>query len=163
MIAAFLAQSLGLNLPARLFVQAGLRREGLRGHIILNPIEFESWEDVLKNLESFWPEGIVRWAFRTSMCGPIAWFSVPGGLEVKRSLLCPPMECTVEVRLSPCGGYPGSRPFGNRMNKAPIQVQLVSTHAIAAGLPAQSTRQGGFEARHEQPRVNVIAIEHLRR
>lgn len=55
-IAAFLVQSLGLRIPARVYVQAGVRREGVRGYIHLNPIEFESNEDVINNLQMFWPE-----------------------------------------------------------------------------------------------------------
>jgi hypothetical protein len=55
-IAAFLAQSLGLRIPARVYVQKGIRREGVRGYIHLNPIEFESNEDVINDLEKFWPE-----------------------------------------------------------------------------------------------------------
>jgi hypothetical protein len=55
-IAAFLVQSLGLRLPARVYVQKGIVREGVRGYIHLNPIEFERTEDVISDLEQFWPE-----------------------------------------------------------------------------------------------------------
>lgn len=55
-IAAFLVQSLGLRLPARVYVQKGILREGVRGYIHLNPIEFETNEDVISDLEKFWPE-----------------------------------------------------------------------------------------------------------
>lgn len=54
-IASFLVQSLGLRLPARVYVQKGIRREGVRGFILVNPIEFETAEDVLADLEDFWP------------------------------------------------------------------------------------------------------------
>lgn len=57
-IAAFLVQSLGLQLPARLYVQKGIKREGLRGYTIINPIEFETSQDVIEDLEQFWPEVI---------------------------------------------------------------------------------------------------------
>jgi hypothetical protein len=55
-IAAFLVQSLGLSLPARVYVQKGVVREGVRGYIHINPIEFERTEDVISDLEQFWPE-----------------------------------------------------------------------------------------------------------
>lgn len=55
-IAAFLVQSLGLRLPARVYVQKGIVREGVRGYIHLNPIEFERNEDVINDLNEFWPE-----------------------------------------------------------------------------------------------------------
>jgi hypothetical protein len=52
-IAAFLVQSLGLQLPARLYVQKGVKRDGLRGHTIINPIEFETSENVIQDLDDF--------------------------------------------------------------------------------------------------------------
>lgn len=55
-IAAFLVQSLGLQLPARLYVQKGIKRDGLRGYTIINPFEFETSEDVIQDLDQFWPE-----------------------------------------------------------------------------------------------------------
>lgn len=55
-IAAFIVQSLGQRLPSRAYVQKGIRREGVRGYIHLNPIEFESSEEVLSDLETFWPQ-----------------------------------------------------------------------------------------------------------
>ena len=55
-IAAFIVQSLGLRLPSRAYVQKGIRREGVRGYILLNPVEFESSEEVLSDLETFWPQ-----------------------------------------------------------------------------------------------------------
>jgi len=54
-IAAFLVQSLGLRLPSRAYVQKGIRREGVRGFIVLNPTEFETADDILSDLETFWP------------------------------------------------------------------------------------------------------------
>jgi hypothetical protein len=56
-IAAFLVQSLGLKLPARLYVQKGIKRDdGLRDYTIINPIEFETSQDIIEDLEGFWPE-----------------------------------------------------------------------------------------------------------
>jgi hypothetical protein len=55
-IAAFLVQSLGLTLPARVYVQEGVLREGVRGYIHLNPIEFKENDEVLADLESFWSQ-----------------------------------------------------------------------------------------------------------
>jgi hypothetical protein len=55
-IAAFITQSLGLKLPSRAYVQRGIRREGVRGYILLNPIEFDDEQDVLRDLETFWQE-----------------------------------------------------------------------------------------------------------
>jgi len=55
-IAAFIVQSLGLRLPSRAYVQRGIRREGVRGYILLNPIEFEASEEVFSDLETFWPQ-----------------------------------------------------------------------------------------------------------
>ncbi|TAK13708.1 MAG: hypothetical protein EPO32_04310 [Anaerolineae bacterium] len=59
-IAAFMVQSLGLRLPFRVYVQKGIRREGVRGFILLNPKEFEKDEEVLTDLEGFWPELLGR-------------------------------------------------------------------------------------------------------
>jgi len=55
-IAAFLVQSLGLRLPARVYVQKGIIREGVRGFILLNPIAFETAEEVIADLEDFWSD-----------------------------------------------------------------------------------------------------------
>jgi hypothetical protein len=55
-IAAFLVQSLGLTLPARVYFQEGIVREGVRGYIHLNPIEFKENQEVLSNLEGFWSQ-----------------------------------------------------------------------------------------------------------
>ncbi len=55
-IAAFLVQSLGLDLPARVYVQEGIVREGVRGYIHLNPIEFKENQEVLNSLETFWTQ-----------------------------------------------------------------------------------------------------------
>ncbi len=55
-IAAFITQSLGLKLPSRAYVQRGIRREGVRGYILLNPVEFDNEDDVLRDLETFWQE-----------------------------------------------------------------------------------------------------------
>jgi hypothetical protein len=54
-IAAFLAQSLGAAPPARVYIQHGIRREGVRGFILLNPREFETDEEILRDLEAWWP------------------------------------------------------------------------------------------------------------
>jgi hypothetical protein len=54
-IAAFMQQALGRGMPARAYVQRHIRMEGVRGFILLNPIEFESSEDVLNDLEQWLP------------------------------------------------------------------------------------------------------------
>lgn len=54
-VAAFMVQSLGVALPAKVFVQRGIVREGVRGFILLNPVEFESHDDVLNDLDAWWP------------------------------------------------------------------------------------------------------------
>jgi len=54
-IAAFIVQTLGISLPARAYVQRGIRREGVRGFIILNPIEFETNEEVIDDLREWLP------------------------------------------------------------------------------------------------------------
>jgi len=41
-------------------VQQGIRREGVRGFILLNPMEFQSSAEVLSDLETFWPELVAR-------------------------------------------------------------------------------------------------------
>jgi hypothetical protein len=55
-IAAFMVQSLGLRLPCRAYVQRGIRREGVRGFILLNSVEFDTPDEILADLESFWSE-----------------------------------------------------------------------------------------------------------
>src|SRR3990170_26299 len=40
-IAAFLVQVLGVQMPNRVFIQSGVQREGIRGFIMLNEIEFD--------------------------------------------------------------------------------------------------------------------------
>jgi hypothetical protein len=55
-IAAFIVQSLGLRLPSRAYVQRGIRREGVRGFILLNPTEFETSSEVIEDLNTFWTE-----------------------------------------------------------------------------------------------------------
>ena len=54
-IAAFLAQSLGRMIPSKAYVQCGIRREGVRGLIMLNPVEFSSHDQILADLAQFWP------------------------------------------------------------------------------------------------------------
>ena len=49
-IAAFLVQVLGASFPNRVFIQSGIRREGVRGFILLNAVEFENNDEVLTNL-----------------------------------------------------------------------------------------------------------------
>ena len=52
-ISAFLAQALGEKIPVRLYVQEGIRREGVRGYIIHKPIKFESDKEVIKDVEEW--------------------------------------------------------------------------------------------------------------
>jgi hypothetical protein len=54
-IAAFIVQTLGISLPSRAYIQRGIRREGVRGFIILNPIEFDTNEEVLDDLRGWLP------------------------------------------------------------------------------------------------------------
>jgi CRISPR/Cas system CMR subunit Cmr4 (Cas7 group RAMP superfamily) len=54
-IAAFMVQSLALSLPAKAYVQKGISREGVRGYIHLNPIEFDNEEEILENLRIWLP------------------------------------------------------------------------------------------------------------
>ena len=54
-IAAFLVQALSHPLPARAYVEAGIRTEGVRGFILLNPVEFATSEEVLADLEDWLP------------------------------------------------------------------------------------------------------------
>ena len=54
-IAAFMVQALGLPLPTKAYVQRGIVREGVRGFVLLNPVEFETSQDILDDLDSWWP------------------------------------------------------------------------------------------------------------
>jgi hypothetical protein len=49
-LASFITQSLGRTIPAKLYVEKGIKREGVRGYIILKAIEFETVEEVLEDL-----------------------------------------------------------------------------------------------------------------
>lgn len=50
-IGSFLVQALGRTLPVRVYMEKDIRREGVRRSILLNPIEFDSSEEVLADLE----------------------------------------------------------------------------------------------------------------
>ena len=54
-IAAFLVQVLGTKLPNRVFIQSGIKREGVRGFILLNAIEFDDNDEVLTKLAAWLP------------------------------------------------------------------------------------------------------------
>ncbi|MBI5964636.1 MAG: hypothetical protein HY863_14245 [Chloroflexi bacterium] len=54
-IAAFLSQSLGVSLPSKAYVQVGVKREGVREFIILNPTEFTNNDEVLEDLRKWLP------------------------------------------------------------------------------------------------------------
>lgn len=54
-IAAFLVQVLGMRLPNRVFIQSGIRREGVRGFILLNAIEFEGNQEVIDDVTDWLP------------------------------------------------------------------------------------------------------------
>jgi hypothetical protein len=54
-IASFIVQVLGISLPSRAYLQKGVQREGVRNAIIFNPIEFETFEEVINDLEEWWP------------------------------------------------------------------------------------------------------------
>ena len=54
-IAAFLVQVLGVQMPNRVFIQSGVQREGIRGFIMLNEIEFDSNDEVVKNITAWLP------------------------------------------------------------------------------------------------------------
>ena len=49
-IGSFLVQALGRPLPVRVYMEKEIKREGVRRDILLNPIEFESSEEVLADL-----------------------------------------------------------------------------------------------------------------
>jgi hypothetical protein len=42
-------------LPAKLYVQRGIQREGVRGFIILNPVEFEVEDEITADLKLWLP------------------------------------------------------------------------------------------------------------
>jgi hypothetical protein len=50
-----MVQSLSVSLPAKAYVQTGIAREGVRGYIHLNPIEFEAEEEILEDLRKWLP------------------------------------------------------------------------------------------------------------
>lgn len=54
-IAAFMVQVLGTRLPNQAFVQSGIKREGVRGFIQLNAIEFEKNHQVLSKIQEWLP------------------------------------------------------------------------------------------------------------
>jgi hypothetical protein len=58
-IVAFLAQSLGKDIPVRMYRQKGIRRDGVRGYIMHAPIEFETNDEVLADLIP-WLEGLAK-------------------------------------------------------------------------------------------------------
>ncbi len=52
-IAAFLAQVQGKAIPSRVYVEKGVRRDGVRGYIIHNAIPFEQDEEVLEDVREW--------------------------------------------------------------------------------------------------------------
>lgn len=54
-IAAFMVQTLALELPSRAYIETGIQREGVRGFIHLNPVTFESDDEILRDLEQWLP------------------------------------------------------------------------------------------------------------
>lgn len=54
-IAAFIVQVLGIDLPNRIFIQSGIKREGVRGYILLNATEFEDSTQILDDLRNWLP------------------------------------------------------------------------------------------------------------
>jgi hypothetical protein len=57
-IASFMVQTLGLVLPAKVYVQNGIRREGVRGFILLNPTTFETADEIITDLEAWLPTSL---------------------------------------------------------------------------------------------------------
>jgi hypothetical protein len=55
-IAAFLQNFAGRKISVRIYLERGIAREGLRDKLILNPIEFETNEEVLEDLTRVLPE-----------------------------------------------------------------------------------------------------------
>ena len=53
-IAAFLVQTLGKKLPNKVYIEKGIIREGVRGYILLNPMEFSDHQEILADLETWW-------------------------------------------------------------------------------------------------------------
>ncbi|GAH42485.1 unnamed protein product, partial [marine sediment metagenome] len=54
-IAAFLVQVLGINIPNLVFIQSGIKREGVRGFVLLNAIEFKNNQEVLNKVRKWLP------------------------------------------------------------------------------------------------------------
>lgn len=54
-IAAFLTERLGRKIEIAAYIQKGIHREGLRAQLILNPIEFDTEEQVLKHFQTLLP------------------------------------------------------------------------------------------------------------
>jgi len=54
-VAAFVAQILARPLLVRVYVQTGVAREGMRDKLLLNPITFDSHDQILDDLEAILP------------------------------------------------------------------------------------------------------------
>jgi hypothetical protein len=55
-IASFIVQSLKKSIPSKCYIEKGIIQEGVRGYIILNPIEFSNTQEILDDLELWWPK-----------------------------------------------------------------------------------------------------------
>lgn len=66
-LASFMQQVLDRPLQAAAFIESGIDREGVREHIILNPIEFSSDEEILAHLRRILPTWTVPGTPETPM------------------------------------------------------------------------------------------------
>lgn len=57
-IAAFLVQVMQKKIPVALYIQNGIKREGLREQVLLNPVTFQTGEDVVKHFTTLLDGGV---------------------------------------------------------------------------------------------------------
>jgi len=80
-IASFLVQTQGKGIPVAVYIQKGLKREGLRGQLLLAPVEFESSDDVLADLRDRLASGKFSIGWGTRSSGPRLTASMEYELE----------------------------------------------------------------------------------
>jgi len=59
-VAAFITQALQRSLPVRLYVQDGIKREGIRDQLQLNPVFFSTNDGVISDFNTWLGSGVLR-------------------------------------------------------------------------------------------------------
>ena len=85
-IAAFMTYCLGKNIKVAAFIQRGIKREGIRDLLHLNPFSFSSDEEILKQL----PSVIGEWNLNSSTPGlKLSYKKLRGTGEAHDYQFCP--------------------------------------------------------------------------